>query len=136
MTATRTDLAGWEHTWPAKPEHVADARRAVAQFARAAGAPDRRLDALRLAVSEACANVVMHAGGGAQARTFTVTVGRPDHAVEVKVRDRGHGMRPRADSPGAGLGLGIIAQLADALEVGTPPDGVGTELRMRFQLAA
>lgn len=135
MTATRTALTGWEHTWPARPEHVADARRAVAHFARAAGAPERRLQALRLAVSEACANVVMHAGG-AQPHTFTVTVGQPDEVVEVKVRDRGHGMRARNDSPGAGLGLGIIAELADDVEVRTPPDGIGTELRMQFQLAA
>lgn len=136
MTATRTALTGWEHTWPARPEHVADARRAVAHFARAAGAPERRLQALRLAVSEACANVVMHAGSAAQDHTFTVAVRKPDAVVEVKVRDHGHGMRPRTDSPGAGLGLGIIAQLADELEVRVPPDGVGTEVHMKFHLTA
>ncbi|HEX8104015.1 MAG TPA: ATP-binding protein [Solirubrobacteraceae bacterium] len=123
--ATRT----WERTWPAEAAHVADARRGVARFARGFGAGELALHHIRLAVSEACANAIMHAGG-----TFTVSAARAGDALEVRVRDHGGGMAPRSDSPGAGLGLGIIRQLACAVEVRTPADGPGTEVRMTFAL--
>lgn len=119
----------WERTWAAAPEHVSEARRAVAHFARTLGAGELTLHEIRLAVSEACANVIMHAGG-----TFAVSAERTRAGVEVRVRDHGGGMAPRTDSPGAGLGLGIIRGLADEVEVLTPPGGSGTELRMVFGL--
>lgn len=117
----------FERTWTAEAGNVAEARRAVAHFARALGAGELRLHEIRLAVSEACANVIMHAGG-----TFTIAAEALGDGVEVRVRDHGHGMAPRSDSPGAGLGLGIIGQLADEVEVRAPGDGPGTELRMAF----
>lgn len=126
--ATRT----WERSWPALPEHVAEARRGVAVFARGLGAGELRLHEIRVAVSEACANVVMHAGG-----TFAVCAERcGEDALEVRVRDHGAGMLRRSDSPGAGLGLGMIRQLADDVEVRSPAPGGGTELRMVFVLGA
>ncbi len=127
--ATRT----WERTWPARAEHVAEARRGVAMFARGLGTGELRLHEMRLAVGEACANAIMHAGG-----TFTVAAERSGgDAIEVRVRDHGRGMAPRSDSPGAGLGLGIIRELADEVEVRAPADGgAGTELRMVFAFGA
>jgi serine/threonine-protein kinase RsbW len=122
-----------EQSWPASPEHVGAARRVVSAAARRAGADDPVLDAVRLAVSEAVSNVIVHgyreSGNGA----FTVAVEWEAEQLRVTVRDAGCGMRPRMDSPGAGLGLPLIANLAETFSVSAPPGG-GTELCMTFPL--
>ena len=130
-----TVIRGWERTWPATPESVGEVRRAVAHAAREAGFGELRLHELRLAVTEACANAIMHAGGGDGSCGFEVAVSARGDALEVAVRDHGGGMRSRPDSPGAGFGLSIIGQLADDVELDTPPGG-GTRVRMRFCLPA
>lgn len=103
-------------------------------FAREHGVPGERLDAIALAVSEACTNVVLHAyrdrpGTG----SMSVGLELEQQSLRVHVRDEGVGLGPRADSPGLGLGLPIIAKLADGFAVEPGPHG-GTELYMRFDL--
>ena len=124
-------------TWsvPALADEVGTVRRAAVEFARAEGVPDLRLEDLRLAISEAVSNAVLHAFRMQDLPgTVTVTVDvTPDQFVEAVVRDDGMGMSPRGDSPGLGLGLGLIASVADALEQRLPADGVGFELSMRFR---
>ena len=124
-------------TWsvPALADEVGSARRAAVEFARAEGVPDLRLEDLRLAISEALTNAVLHAFRTQDLPgTVTVTVDvTPDQFVEAVVRDDGMGMSPRSDSPGLGLGLGLIASVADAVEQRLPADGVGFELSMRFR---
>jgi anti-sigma regulatory factor (Ser/Thr protein kinase) len=122
-----------EQTWPAAPEHVGAARRAVSAAARRAGAGDPVLDAVRLAVSEAVSNVVVHGYRDSARGAFTVAVEWEDDELRVTVRDEGCGMQPRADSPGAGLGLPLIANLAETFTVTAPPGG-GTEVSMTFSL--
>jgi serine/threonine-protein kinase RsbW len=112
---------------------VAAARRAALQAARSAGAEGDVLDAIRIAVSEAVSNVVVHGYRGSPDGYFTLAVDRVDGELRVSVRDGGSGMRPRADSPGAGLGLPLIAGLATSVSVVSPPEG-GTEVRMTFPL--
>ena len=92
-------------SWPASPEHVGSARRVVSAAARRAGADDPVLDAVRLAVSEAVSNVVVHGYRGTARGAFTVAVEWEGDELRVTVRDEGCGMQPRTDSPGAGLGL-------------------------------
>jgi serine/threonine-protein kinase RsbW/stage II sporulation protein AB (anti-sigma F factor) len=103
---------------PAVPGAASDARRAV--HAIAAGQVENSY-AVALAVSEAVANVVVHAyrnrGQGAVPGDVHVTVSVEPHELLVVVADRGVGMTARPDSPGAGLGLPIIATLADRFEV-------------------
>jgi anti-sigma regulatory factor (Ser/Thr protein kinase) len=53
--------------------------------------------------------------------------------IWVIVSDAGTGLTPRRDSPGLGLGLGIIAQLADGVDLAHRATG-GLEVRMRFGL--
>jgi serine/threonine-protein kinase RsbW len=122
-----------EQSWPASPEHVGSARRVVSAVARRAGAEDPVLDAVRLAVSEAVSNVILHgyreSGNGA----FTISVAWSGDELHVTVSDNGCGMQPRMDSPGAGLGLPLIANLADTFSVTAPPGG-GTEVCMTFPL--
>src|SRR5689334_4823825 len=56
----RTGVLHCEHSWPATPEHVRDARACVTQLAQRAGLSFESLEGVRLAVSEAVANVVVH----------------------------------------------------------------------------
>jgi serine/threonine-protein kinase RsbW len=128
-------VQSYEQSWPARPEHVGAARRAAFAAAKRAGADPPVLDAVRLAVSEAVSNVVLHGYREADAGRFTVTVEMHADELRVTVRDDGCGMQPRTDSPGAGLGLPLIAQLSQSFTVSAPPDG-GTEVCMTFPLGA
>jgi serine/threonine-protein kinase RsbW/stage II sporulation protein AB (anti-sigma F factor) len=119
-------------SWPAVPDAVADLRRRVVSFACRAGAPAEALSSIRLAVSEAATNVVLHAYPDAPGEV-RVSVKREGRALRVVVEDDGGGMTPRPDSPGLGLGLPLIAQLVDGLEVVRRVGG-GTSLCMRFEI--
>jgi serine/threonine-protein kinase RsbW len=116
-------------------EEVGGVRHAAVEFARDQGVPDAALADLRLAISEAVSNAVIHAFR-AQARPGTVRVTvdvTSAMLVEAVVRDDGMGMSARDDSPGVGLGMGLIDSVADAVELRVPADGVGFELWMRFR---
>ena len=124
-------------TWsiPAHADEVGSVRHAAVEFARAEGVPDPPLEDLRLAISEALTNAVLHAFRTQDLPgTVTITVDvTPDQLVEAVVRDDGMGMSPRRDSPGLGLGLGLIASVADSVEQRVPGGGVGFELSMCFR---
>ncbi len=129
-----TDAPDLELTLPARPENVAVARHAIGGFADVLDVPDQTLADVKLAVTEACTNVVVHAyPGGEGPITLRATV--VDGMLRVVVSDEGRGILPRADSPGLGLGLPLIATLAESLELGTSDNGE-TEVRMSFQLGA
>ena len=124
----------FDETYEAAPQSVSRARAALAAFAAAGGASGEQVDGVRLAVSEAVTNAVLHAyrgGPGAIAVTAAVASGE----LWILVSDDGCGMQPRADRPGLGLGLGIISQVCDHLAI-APRSGGGTELRIGFTLAA
>jgi anti-sigma regulatory factor (Ser/Thr protein kinase) len=123
-----------EHTWPATAEHVGDARACVAALARRAGAPASSLDGIRLAVSEAVSNVVVHGYRGNEPGAVTVAAEAQDHELRVVVTDEGCGLAPRDDSPGAGLGLPLIERVAESVSVACGSDGHGTVLSMTFEL--
>lgn len=119
---------------PAVPGSVPELRRALTEFARTAGASPAVLEQIRLAVSEAVTNVVLHAYVGAPAPgPVHVAADVEDSSVNVVVADDGRGMVPRLDSPGLGLGLALIAHAAENLDV-HDGDPAGTRLRMTFPL--
>jgi anti-sigma regulatory factor (Ser/Thr protein kinase) len=121
-------------TVPAVPDSVTQVRQAVTEFARRAGASGALLEDMRLAVTEAVANVVVHAYiDEAKPGLVRVEATLGDAEIEVVVGDRGRGMMPRVDSPGLGLGLPLIAQCATSVDTRSTGDG-GTELRMSFRL--
>jgi anti-sigma regulatory factor (Ser/Thr protein kinase) len=129
--------ASW--TLLAVAENVADVRQAVAEFAQAHGVSEPVLSDVRLAVSEAVTNAVVHGfRGGREPGTVTVSVTiMPDHRrIEVTVIDDGVGILPRRrDSPGLGVGLPVIGRIAHQVDHRAPADG-GTELWMCFRFAA
>ena len=76
--------------WPAVPESVAAARSAVAQYASVRGASADVLDAIRVAVSEAFTNAVLHAYPNAdQVGTVDVTAEQTDGVLHIAVADGG-----------------------------------------------
>ena len=131
MTQASPDL---ELTLPARAENVAVVRHAIGGLGDVVAVDDQVLSDIKLAVTEACTNIVVHAypeGEGPMGLRASVA---HDH-VAIVIHDRGRGIVPRADSPGLGLGLPLIATLAESLELGTGA-GDETEVRMTFALAA
>ena len=121
---------------PASTESVPELRDAVGDFAYKHGVPEPLLSDIRLAVSEAVTNAVLHAFRGRTDGTVIASVTLRDAEwVEVRVADDGSGMAPRNDSPGIGPGLPLIRHLADQFEHPRPPGSSGTELWMRFRLS-
>jgi anti-sigma regulatory factor (Ser/Thr protein kinase) len=121
--------------WTAVPASVAEARRAVAEYATSVGIDSDTLAALRVAVSEAVTNAVVHAYlDAAEPGPVHVTAERADESIWVEVSDEGRGMIPRPDSPGIGLGLPLIARTTAGFELYERDEG-GTVLRMHFRVA-
>jgi anti-sigma regulatory factor (Ser/Thr protein kinase) len=127
--------ADLEITLPARPENVAVVRHLLGGVGDALGVDPEILDDIRLAVSEACTNAVVHAYEDSSPGHVDVIVTNEGADLDVVVRDHGRGMAPRADSPGLGVGLPLIASLARALEL-SATEGGGTEVRMTFGLRA
>jgi anti-sigma regulatory factor (Ser/Thr protein kinase) len=119
-------------TLPARAENVAVVRHAFGGLGDVLEVPDQALSDIKLAVTEACTNVVVHAypdGEGPLAVRATVE----ERVLTVVVADEGRGISPRPDSPGLGLGLPLIATLAESLELGTGANDQ-TEVRMTFNM--
>src|SRR6478609_2293101 len=95
-------------TMPARPEGVGVVRQALAGMADALDFDPTVLADMKMAVTEACTNVV------------------------VRAYDAGIQPRPaRSEAPALGLGLPLIAALSDAFEL-RGSTGQGTEVRMTF----
>lgn len=118
---------------PARAENVAVIRHAFGGFAEALRVDDQTLADIRLAITEACTNVVIHAYDEGQEGALEIDASIDASLLTVVIRDSGRGIVPRPDSPGLGLGLPLIATLAETLELGR--DGSeNTEVRMTFRL--
>jgi serine/threonine-protein kinase RsbW len=117
---------------PAVATEVATVRHAVVEVATAHGIDDGPREDIALAVSEACANVVMHAyRHESTPGPLAVDAYRDDGEFYVVVGDQGAGMTPRTDSPGLGLGLGLIARVAKRVEIEAVKTG-GSTVTMVF----
>lgn len=117
----------------ARAENIAVVRHAVGGLGDAFAMSESKMADVRLAVTEACANVVVHAYPEGHQGTMEVLASIDEQRLVVVVRDRGRGIRPRPDSPGLGLGLSLIAALTDNVQLGH--DGEEhTEVRMTFDL--
>jgi serine/threonine-protein kinase RsbW len=115
---------------------VSGVRREAVAFASAHAVLDPPIADLRLALSEALANSVMHAFEPDEPGRVTVSVEvDPDVGeVRVSVADDGRGMAPRLDSPGLGVGMALMATLAHHVDVSAPAVGTGTLVALTFLL--
>jgi len=121
------DAAALEVDLPAEPESVAYARHGVERWLEHSGDGVDDLFAIKIAVSEACANAVEHAYGPEPGCTFHLHAERSGDAVVVEVSDRGRWRAPRGAQ--RGLGLRMIEQLMDSVEI--ERTSAGTLVRMR-----
>jgi serine/threonine-protein kinase RsbW len=118
----------------ARAENIAIVRHALGGFGEAFAVSEPKLSDIRLAVTEACANVVVHAYPDGQEGSMEVVASMEDDQMTVLVRDWGRGIRPRPDSPGLGLGLSLIAALSEQVQLGHDSQE-HTEVRMTFALS-
>jgi serine/threonine-protein kinase RsbW len=119
-------------TMPARPEGVGVVRQALAGMADALDFDAAVLADMKMAVTEACTNVVVHAYDDAGELEVEMTA--DELGLTILVRDQGTGIRPhpaRSETPALGLGLPLIAALSDAFEL-RGSAGRGTEVRMTF----
>lgn len=121
----------FQASFPGTPDSVARIRHAVSEVARECGLSAERVHEVRLAVSEAVSNAVVHAykeRGG----EILVEAAEEDGELVVTVGDHGGGVVPRPDSPGLGLGLPLIVALTKRMEI-CNGDGGQTEVMMAFE---
>jgi serine phosphatase RsbU (regulator of sigma subunit)/anti-sigma regulatory factor (Ser/Thr protein kinase) len=115
---------------PAEPESVAIVRQTLERWLGKTGEGDDDVFALKLALSEACANAVEHAYGPELGHKFHVEAKRVQGGVVLEVSDSGRWRAPRGSR--RGLGLRLIEQLMDGLEIRRTP--TGTIVRMQKDL--
>ena len=118
-------------TLPARPENVAVVRHVLGAFAEALQLPDSVIEDMRLAVTEACTNVVRHAYADGEPGPVEILIRPEGDTLQVVVSDRGRGIGPSDDTMGPGLGLPLIAALAHSLEI-LPSEESGSRLQMSF----
>jgi serine/threonine-protein kinase RsbW len=120
-------------TMPARPEGVGVVRQALAGMADALDFDASVLADMKMAVTEACTNVVVHAYDE-DAGVLEVEMLADEAGLTIVVRDHRSGIQPRparSEPPAVGLGLPLIAALSDSFEL-RGSAGRGTEVRMTF----
>jgi serine/threonine-protein kinase RsbW len=124
-------------TMPARAEGIAVVRQALAGMADALDFDAAVLADMKMAVSEACTNVVVHAYDDSDGM-LEVDMAADESALTISVRDYGSGIHPQVNParevPALGLGLPLIAALSDSFELHGSA-GQGTEVRMTFAYA-
>jgi anti-sigma regulatory factor (Ser/Thr protein kinase) len=118
-------------TLPARPENVAVVRHVLGAFAQALGLSVELIEDLRLAITEACTNVVRHAYTESDPGVVEVSIRPQADFVQVTVADRGRGIGTSSDVSGPGLGLPLIAAVADTMDLQPMPGG-GSRVTMTF----
>jgi len=120
---------------PAKPEFVGTVRMAIAHAASSAGFDIEAIDDIKVAVSEACTNIICHAHENADFN-YDVILDIADNGLSITVKDKGVGFGLDSyvapvpgESHGSGLGIFIIRALMDEVDINSEP-GTGTNILM------
>lgn len=117
-------------TIPSATRHLGAVRRFVAERAEAEGLSKEAVEELRMAVEEACANVIEHAYAGEAGREIDIAVITDAERFTVRIRDEGEAFRPDAyETPdvealiqqrrSGGLGVHLMRRLMDQVEYRT-----------------
>ena len=124
---------------PSLPENVGLARVAVAAFAAQVDMTVNDLEEIKVAVSEAVSNAIIHGYGNNPDGLVTIRCQREDGQLEISVSDTGIGiaditqaMQPAfsTDPERMGLGFAFMQSFMDDLRVISEP-GQGTQVIMR-----
>lgn len=119
---------------PGKPEYVGTIRMAISCLANCAGFDVEAIEDIKVAVSEACTNVVCHGGGGTGVYEVYCELGKDRMVVSVVDQAGGYDVdtyqEPCLDEPReGGLGIYIIKALMDEVDIFTEI-GMGTRIKM------
>ncbi len=112
---------------PSSTRHLAEVRRFVERYAREVGLSEEMVDQFRLAVDEACTNVIEHAYRGDESYMISICVTTTRDRFTVVIRDRGRAFEPqRYQSPDlldlvqqrrdGGFGVHLMRRLMDRVE--------------------
>jgi serine/threonine-protein kinase RsbW len=116
----------------AAPENVGVVRHLLGVLDEVVGMRHAAVEDVRLAVTEACTNVLRHAYGGTPG-PMEIVVAPLGDTLTVIVSDRGRGGAPSPDVAGPHLGLRIMAALSQSIEV-EQHAGTGSRVSMTFPL--
>jgi anti-sigma regulatory factor (Ser/Thr protein kinase) len=114
---------------PGTPLGVGMLRREMTGLAKDCGMDAEGIADVRLAVTEAATNAVIHAYAKAEGE-LTVSAAMQEGELVIVIGDTGPGLIARRDSPGLGVGLSVIASLAERLKIVSHPGG--TQIHMAF----
>ena len=132
MSLHMRDAEKFALSLPARSENLITVRRAVSAFAASLGLEEQTIADLRLAVNEACSNVVRHAYEDADAGAMSVEALPIGDYLVVVVQDDGRGLSKASSDPGSGLGLRVASAVSNSFEV--RQKSAGTEVRLAFPL--
>ena len=121
---------------PPRSPYVGVVRLAVAALARAGGVDEEKVEDLRIAVSEACANAVLAHEEQGSDEPVSVRWVEADGSIVIEVADRGATAEPAGDeadtqgfSTRAVMSFALLKSLVDTCDL-SPRDGGGTITRL------
>ncbi len=134
-----------ELTVPCDAKYLVVVRLATAGVGNRAGLSVEDIEDIKVAVAEACTNVINHAfdeGVGPTERQIRVRLVPEDGKLTVEVEDAGAGFDPKQLERGqqmplegnGGLGFGLMRELTDSINIESAP-GSGTKVTMTKRAA-
>ena len=118
-------------SFTALPEHVRTARLVAAAVARRMGMVEDDVDAVRLAVGEACVRAVTRSRAAGTLEPVRVELTDDDGTLAVAVRD--HVPATQADDVER-LSLALVRGLAGTMDLAEEPAGGGSVLRLVWSI--
>jgi serine/threonine-protein kinase RsbW len=123
-------VAGFQQDVAAVPSSLLGVRLELDRLLAGRAVAPALVDDIRLAVTEACANAVVHAYPAGEAGTVHVTADVTPETLVVAVRDYGSGFTARRGT--TGLGMLLMQTLADSVSIDDADPGAAVQ--MTFQL--
>lgn len=129
--------------FPSDPATLKEMRSQIRDMVTSAGAADGLVDAIVVALNEACMNVIQHGYQGSTHGDYElrVTHDKNRHAIIFELLDHAPPVdktkiksRSLEDVRPGGLGVYFIRQLMDEVDFCTPPEGYGNLLYMSIRL--
>ena len=132
----------FQQMYAARAEDLAKMRADIRGALKAAGVEKDDMDAIVLAISEGCMNVIQHAYHGLDEGMYEVTIRADDWNIEAIIADNApaidvNQIHPRSVDelrPG-GLGVYFIHQIMDEVKYKVLPNRQGNLLSMKKSLA-
>jgi anti-sigma regulatory factor (Ser/Thr protein kinase) len=121
--------ARFEATLPGTPMGVRKLRNEMSVMAEDCGMDAEAVADVRLAVTEAATNAVVHGYAEATGELMVSAVAR-DGELSIVIGDTGPGIGEGGGRSGLGVGLSVIATVAERLRIVSDPGG--TQIHMAF----